>query len=137
MTAWTILHQWVPFRAMSLSLGLALGAGLGMGAAPVWADFPVIEAAEATHLSGDRWRVQVTLSHPDSGWDHYADGWEVLDQDGTGLGFRELLHPHEHEQPFTRSLDLVIPAGTTRLYIRAQCNVDGMNYTEAYTIDLP
>jgi hypothetical protein len=70
--------------------------------------------------------VHVTLTHPDTGWDHYADGWEVLDADGTRLGLRELLHPHVDEQPFTRSLTLdAAPDGP--LYIRARCLVDGWN----------
>lgn len=114
---------------------LAASLILGFSTLAAVADYPVIENATATR-NGTSLRVNVTLSHPDSGWDHYADGWEVLDQDGTGLGFRELLHPHEHEQPFTRSLTIQIPADTTRIYIRAQCNVDGMDYTNAYPIDL-
>jgi hypothetical protein len=46
----------------------------------------------------------VTVQHADTGWDHYADAWEVLAPDGTVLGARTLLHPHTDEQPFTRSL---------------------------------
>lgn len=89
------------------------------------ADAPEIVAAEVT-AQGESWRVSVTLRHPDTGWDHYADGWEVLAQDGTRLGFRELLHPHVEEQPFTRSLSgVTIPQGVTEVFIRARCNVDG------------
>ena len=43
----------------------------------------------------------VTVQHADTGWDHYADAWEVLAPDGTVLGTRTLLHPHTDEQPFT------------------------------------
>lgn len=90
-------------------------------AAPAFADGPVVENVT---VSGDRF--DVTLSHPDTGWDHYADGWEVLDANGNSLGVRELLHPHVTEQPFTRSLSGVqIPEGTTVVYVRARCNVDG------------
>lgn len=90
-------------------------------AAPAFADPPVVENVT---VSGDRFSV--TLSHPDTGWDHYADGWEVLDADGNSLGIRELLHPHVTEQPFTRSLSGVqIPDGVTVVYVRARCNVDG------------
>lgn len=88
---------------------------------PALADGPVIEDVQ---IDGDR--VSVTLSHPDTGWDHYADGWEVLDADGNSLGVRELLHPHVAEQPFTRSLSYVqVPQGATAIYVRARCNVDG------------
>ena len=86
-----------------------------------FADAPAVEEVV---ISGDR--VSVTLSHPDTGWDHYADGWEVLDSDGNSLGVRVLLHPHVTEQPFSRSLSGVqIPQSATAVYIRARCNVDG------------
>ncbi|MFT5064884.1 MAG: hypothetical protein ACJAXK_000243 [Yoonia sp.] len=83
------------------------------------ADAPVIETA--TFASG---RFDVTLSHPDTGWDHYADGWRVEDADGAVLGLRVLGHPHVNEQPFTRSLriDGQLPAV---VYIRARCILDG------------
>jgi hypothetical protein len=48
----------------------------------------------------------------DAGWEHYADRWQVLDAGGTVLGERVLLHPHDTEQPFTRSQSgIEIPAG--------------------------
>lgn len=72
------------------------------------------------------WRVDVTLEHADTGWDHYADGWEVLDSDGARLGFRELHHPHVNEQPFTRSLSsLMLPDGTREVFIRSRCSLAG------------
>lgn len=90
-------------------------------ARPALADAPVVENVT---INGNS--VSVTLSHPDTGWDHYADGWEVLDADGNRLGYRELLHPHVNEQPFTRSLSgVAIPEGATVVYIRARDNVDG------------
>ncbi len=102
---------------------------------PGRSDAPVIEAVDV-ELDEASHGVSVTLRHPDTGWDHYADGWEVLAPDGTRLGFRELLHPHETEQPFTRSLGgVAIPDGLDRVLIRARCSVDGWN--EAVTeVDL-
>jgi len=92
---------------------------------PASADDPIIEAVHARQ-SGNDGNFSVTLKHPDSGWDHYADGWEVLDADGNSLGHRTLVHPHVNEQPFTRSLGGVpIPAGTETVFIRAHCQVDG------------
>ena len=79
-----------------------------------------------TLKTGDTWRFDVTVQHADSGWDHYADGWGVYTTDGQRLGYRELLHPHENEQPFTRSLNGVrIPDGVTRVVIRAHDSVHG------------
>lgn len=90
-------------------------------AAPALADAPQVQAVR---VSGDRF--DVTVLHPDSGWDHYANGWEVLDADGNRLGFRELFHPHENEQPFTRSqAGITVPAGATVVYVRTRCNIDG------------
>ncbi|MEP3298454.1 MAG: hypothetical protein ABJO27_18620 [Pseudoruegeria sp.] len=99
------------------------------------ADLPVIEGATA-RPSGSSWTISVTLRHPDTGWDHYADGWEVLTLEGQSLGIRELTHPHETEQPFTRSLSGVkIPEGTSQIAIRARCSVDGWT-GPIYKIDL-
>lgn len=89
------------------------------------ADDPVVQHVDA-RKSGMGWRINVTLSHADTGWEHYADGWEVQDAAGNRLGYRELMHPHVHEQPFTRSLfDIMVPDGTRELFIRARCSQDG------------
>jgi len=104
---------------------LSLLALVTLAALPVRADPPVIEAVRAQR-DGTVWRFEVTLSHPDSGWDHYADGWRVLDMQGNELGLRVLTHPHEHEQPFTRSLGgVAIPEGTTEVQVQARCLIDG------------
>lgn len=96
-------------------------------ASPVRADPPSVDKVAATR-TGDTWTFSVTLSHPDTGWDHYADGWRVELADGTVLATRELLHPHVNEQPFTRSQGGVRPPeGTAAVFIRAKCSVDGWN----------
>ncbi|WP_291738066.1 hypothetical protein [Leisingera sp. F5] len=105
-------------------------------ALPALAEEPVIENATARQ-SGGGWTFSVTLSHPDTGWDHYADGWRVLDMTGNELDLRVLAHPHEQEQPFTRSLNGVqIPEGTTQVQIQARCHVDGWGQ-DTYTLALP
>jgi len=89
------------------------------------ADSPVVEGVRAV-ASGGTWRFDVTVRHGDTGWDHYADGWGVYDAEGTELGFRKLLHPHENEQPFTRSLSGVsIPEGVKEVRVRAHDSVHG------------
>ena len=75
--------------------------------------------------SGDGWHVAVTLEHADTGWDHYADGWRVVDADGNVLGHRTLYHPHVNEQPFTRSHHISIPAGTSQVFVEAHDLVHG------------
>jgi len=75
---------------------------------------------------GDAWRFDVTVSHGDEGWDHYADAWQVLGPGDAVLGTRELLHPHVTEQPFTRSLaGVAIPADLGEVRVRARDSVHG------------
>lgn len=76
-------------------------------------------------LGERQYRISVTLSHDDSGWDHYANAWLVLDEDGKVIGERVLLHPHVDEQPFTRSLILTIPEPITLITIKGQDLVHG------------
>ncbi len=100
------------------------------------ADAPQVVGAEALRKDG-RWIISVTLTHPDTGWDHYASGWEVLAPDGTRLGYRELAHPHVDEQPFTRNLTHVdLPEGIDHVLIRPRCTLDGW-VASPTRLDLP
>ncbi|MEX0308275.1 MAG: hypothetical protein AB3N12_12900 [Ruegeria sp.] len=94
-------------------------------ASPAFADPAMIEQVRVSS-NGDNWRFDVTIRHPDTGWDDYADGWRVLDMEGNELGMRVLHHPHVDEQPFTRSLSgVVIPEGTEQVQIQARDSVGG------------
>ena len=113
----------------SLYLVLALVAN------PAAADQPEILGVQFDKAAG-AWTVAVTLLHPDTGWDHYVDGWEVLDAKGNRLGYRLLHHPHVEEQPFTRSLNaLILPDGTQEVFVRAHCSVDGWS-TVPFRVDV-
>ena len=82
-------------------------------------------------------RFSVTLEHADEGWDHYADLWEVVTLDDRLLGKRVLHHPHENEQPFTRSLSgVAISADTRQVKVRARDSVHGYSPQE-FIVDLP
>ena len=69
---------------------------------------------------------------------NYADGWDVVLPDGTVVRpdesspfTRLLLHPHETEQPFTRSQGgIVIPGGVATVTVRAHDLVDGFGGQE-------
>lgn len=90
-----------------------------------------VEAVEALRQSDGTWRFNVTLRHADEGWSHYADRWEVVANDGRVLGTRVLLHPHEEEQPFTRSLGgVVIPDTEKQVTLRAHDSVHGLGGRE-------
>ena len=85
----------------------------------------------------DNFRFDVTLAHDDTGWEHYADGWEVLSPAAVSLGKRVLAHPHVSEQPFTRSLSGVrIPEGISTVSIRAHDSVHGYSKKQ-YPVELP
>lgn len=88
--------------------------------------------------SGDGvYRIDVTVEHADEGWNHYADAWDVVAPDGTVLATRTLLHPHENEQPFTRSLSgVTIPPQVTEITIRAHDSVHGYGGQEL-TVPVP
>lgn len=107
-----------------------------LAASPAWADPAQVVAIDATP-GATGWRFDVTLTHADTGWDDYADGWRVELADGTVIGERPLAHPHVNEQPFTRSASAVpVPMGTTQVFIRARTNVEGWA-SEATPFDVP
>jgi hypothetical protein len=77
------------------------------------------------------YRFDVTVQHTDEGWSHYANRWDVVAPDGMVLGTRTLAHPHENEQPFTRSLQgVAIPEGVGYVTIRAHDSVHELGGAE-------
>ena len=104
----------------------ALLAGLlSMWILAASADQVSVERVELV-LQDGRWRADVTLRHADSGWDHYADAWRVVDGAGNVLATRKLWHPHVDEQPFTRSQgDIKIPDSIRFVYVEAHDKVHG------------
>ncbi len=102
-----------------------------------------IEFVRARLEPGGAWTFEVTVRHPDMGWDDYADGWDVVTPDGSVLKpnpdspfTRLLLHPHENEQPFTRSQrGIQVPEGVTEVRVRAHDLVSGFGGREI-TVDL-
>lgn len=85
-----------------------------------------VVGVEAVRDNAGKWRFHVTVAHADEGWDHYADKWDVVAPDGRILGTRVLHHPHENEQPFTRSLSgLVIPESIDEVTLRAHDSQHG------------
>ena len=94
-------------------------------------DFAQVVSVRAVQSGDGAWSFDVTVRHNDEGWDHYADAWQVVDLEGNLLGERILLHPHDTEQPFTRSQDgIELPEGISQVIIRAKCNVHGFGGQE-------
>ena len=97
----------------------------------------------AKQETGNKWHFSVTVEHPDIGWEDYADGWNVVLPDGAVAKAdpdspftRLLLHPHESEQPFTRSQGgIVIAPGIDIVTVRAHDSVSGFGGREV-AVDL-
>jgi hypothetical protein len=123
---------------------LALAALL-VAAGPALATPPQVENVDARQTATYTldatdprapWRFDVSLSHPDSGWDHYADLWQVRDETGRVLGTRTLVHPHVDEQPFTRSLaGINIPPGLSQVSVYARCT--DRDWSAPWVFELP
>ncbi len=126
--------------ALTCSFPLWLGQLGGGNMRQADADVVFVRAVQA---ADGTWTFHVTVEHPDTGWEDYADGWDVVLPDGTILKrntddpfTRLLLHPHVNEQPFTRSQSgLIIPEGVTQVTVRAHDIVDGWGGREI-TVDL-
>jgi hypothetical protein len=92
--------------------------------------------AKASKAADGTYNISVTVASDDTGWDKYADRWEVVAPDGTVLATRILAHPHETEQPFTREQSGInIPPGISKVIIRAHDKVEGFGGKEL-TINL-
>ena len=105
-------------------------AALGIAAPAAAGEADVLDV-QISRTSAGTYSFRVTVQHGDTGWEHYADRWEVVAPDGTVLGTRVLAHPHEHEQPFTRSKSGVrIPDGIETVTVRAHDSVDGLGGKE-------
>lgn len=124
---------------MSLKPMLWLGVlaiGVWLSGAAVAGEADVVKVDIRSNGNGT-YRFDVTVAHGDTGWEHYADRWDVVAPDGTVLASRVLLHPHVDEQPFTRSLDSVaVPHGISAVTIRAHDKVHGAGGKEI-TVHLP
>ncbi len=120
------------FMVMVIFMVMVAAAVVAFSAAPSAAGEADVVGVEMHPDGTGTYSFDVTVRHADAGWDHYADAWEVVTPDGkTVLATRTLLHPHENEQPFTRSLSGVrIPDGVTEVIVRAHDKVHGYGGAE-------
>ena len=94
-------------------------------------DYAQVVNVRAVQQDRELWRFDVTVRHNDEGWEHYADRWEVVSAQGEVLATRVLAHPHQQEQPFTRSLSgILLPASVTEVVVRAHDSLHGFGGAE-------
>jgi hypothetical protein len=106
---------------------------LGFAPASAHAGEADVTAATAKRNADGTYRIDATIKSRDTGWDYYAERFEVVTQDGKIIVTRVLLHPHEDEQPFTRELDDVkIPAGISEVNVRALMKRKGKSVNEKH-----
>lgn len=90
-------------------------------------DFAQVSNVRATQSQDGSWCFDTQVRHNDQGWQHYADAWQIADLKGNVLAIRELAHPHDNEQPFTRSLcNIKLPKALMKVVVSAKCNVHGV-----------
>ncbi len=122
---------------MARGLTIALVLAGALHALPSSAGEADVIGATVDRRSAGLYDFDVTIRSRDTGWDRYADRFEVLAPDGRVLGVRVLDHPHENEQPFTRELSgVAIPRGIDRVTIRARFKPVGYDGA-TLTIALP
>jgi hypothetical protein len=109
------------FASACVGVALALPTSASAGE-------PTVTTANASCNERRVCTFHVTVRHEDTGWEHYANKWEIRSPEGAVLGTRILHHPHEDEQPFTRSLSGVsIPASVSEVHVYAFDSIHGMS----------
>jgi len=86
----------------------------------------VIEKVKAECNHKRLCKFDVTVSHADEGWTHFANGWQIFTTNGELLGHRALAHPHVKEQPFTRTIrNIKIPPSVDTVILKANDSLHG------------
>ena len=121
----------------SITVALLLVPFFLAGGGSAWAGEADVVGVKVHKTRPGVFRFDVTVRHADTGWDHYADKWDIVSADGKVLGTRVLLHPHENEQPFTRSLGNVrISPAIKSVVVRAHDKPHGYG-GQTKTVNVP
>lgn len=119
----------------AFALGLVAAAACGTFRDEAAAGEADVIAVKIAKVGPRTYDFDVTVVHADTGWDHYANKWEIVGPDGKAIATRVLYHPHVDEQPFTRSLSAVrIPEGVERVVVRAYDKIHGAGGRERIVV---
>ncbi len=89
-------------------------------------NFAQVIYVKAKQIKQNNYYFSVTVKHKDEGWKHYADAWQVVHpKTKKVIATRVLAHPHDDEQPFTKSMDVKIPKNLKKVLVRAKCTKHG------------
>lgn len=115
---------------MSAGPAIASAAAAVLAVAGATAGTADVVAAKAS-CAKDVCTFTASVRHADTGWDHYADRFEIVAPDGEVIATRVLRHPHVQEQPVTRALEGVrVPKGIDRVRVRANDSRHGLGGAE-------
>lgn len=99
--------------------------------------YPGVVEVTVEETGTDTYTFHVTISSPYDTPDRYADGWRIMDSDGTVYGEHTLMHDHANEQPFTRTQSNVeIPAEVTEVTVEGR-DIDNGYGGDTVTVELP
>lgn len=126
----------VASKSVAVLFAAVTAAGVTVSVPAYSGEADVIDV-KARQVSPDMFHFDVTVRHADTGWQHYADRWDIVAPNGDILGTRTLYHPHVEEQPFTRSLGNVeVPATISTVTVQAHDSEHGLGGA-VVTVELP
>jgi hypothetical protein len=114
----------MPTRWTFIALAIGLAALMPGPSSGATAPDARIAAVRANGSAGS-YTFVVTIASNDTGCDHYANWWEVVDEKGSLVYHRVLLHDHADEQPFTRDGGPVAVSADATVTVRVHMNTSG------------
>ncbi len=98
--------------SLKVSLGTA-GCWLALTCAPAWAGQADVVAVMVAETGPGLYRFDVTVRHQDSGWEHYANHWEVAALDGRVMhhSIREAMYVYTMHTRVTTAHVPFLPLG--------------------------
>jgi hypothetical protein len=76
--------------------------------------------------NGGVWTAHVTFKHDDTDFNHFVDGWRIVDAKHKVLAQQSLYHPHTGSKTFKENLaGIIVPTGTKLIYVEAHAKPHG------------
>jgi len=120
------------FAAITIAAALTFGAPVKS----VGAGKPNVVSPRIIMIGEPSNSFQVTVAHEDTGWEHYANRWEVIGPTRKFTATRILPHPHICQPHFIQSLyPVIIPASVT--YVIGRVHDSNHDYSWGRLMALP